>query len=139
MSADRMLAAEQRLAEIAPGYLEQVRQAARAMAVDDPGAEDARAALDAVDHFSAIDIDVPTGSRFPLAAVLKLAIKKLIGWYLGFFGRQLTVFGQAVSNLADILVERDERRAQEVAGLKSELERLSDRIDQLERSAGKPA
>jgi hypothetical protein len=139
MSADGVLAAEQRLEQIAPGYLERVRRAASELAVEDPEADDTRAALDAVDHFADIDLDVPTGSRIPLAAGLKLAVKKLIGWYLGFFGRQLTNFGQAVSNLADILVERDERRGREVSELKAELERLSKRVDRLERPAGRRA
>lgn len=132
-----MVAAEQRLAQIAPGYLERVRQAASDLAVDDPGANDARAAMDAVEHFADFDLDVPTGSRFPPAAILKLAVKKLIGWYLGFLSWQLTIFGQALTNLADILVERDERRGEELSELRAELGRLSERIDQLEQPAAK--
>jgi hypothetical protein len=118
--------AEERLGRVAPGYLDLVRRAASDLAVVDPEADDARAAMDAVDHFADLDIDVPTASRFPLVGLLKRAIKRLIGWYLGYFGRQLTTFALAVTNLADILVERDEERSGELA-------RLAQRVERLER------
>jgi hypothetical protein len=101
-----------------------VRLAAAELAVTDPEAEDARAAMEAVDHFADLDVDVPTASRFPLVGLLKRAIKRLIGWYLGYFGRQLTTFALAVTNLADILVERDEERSREMAHLAERIERL---------------
>jgi hypothetical protein len=125
-------AAEDRLARTAPGYLDRVRQAASELAVTDPEADDARAAMEAVDHFADLDVDVPTASRFPLVGLLKRAIKRLIGWYLGYFGRQLTTFALAVTNLADILVERDEERSRELA-------RLSERIERLERAGHQQA
>jgi hypothetical protein len=121
-------AAEARLDRIEPGYLDRVRRAATELSVTDPEADDARAAMDAVDHFADIDVDVPTASRFPLVGWVKWAIKRLIGWYLGYFGRQLTRFALAVTNLADILVERDEERSREVAT-------LTERIERLERAA----
>jgi hypothetical protein len=133
MSAD-LAAEEARLERLAPGYLERVRRAASELAVADPDADDARAALDAVDHFGQIDLDVPTASRLPGVALLKTMIKRLIGWYLGFLGRQLKTFAQAVTNLADILVERNEELTRVSSELQVEVERLSERVDRLERA-----
>jgi hypothetical protein len=125
-------AAEERLARTDPGYLDRVRRAASELAVTDPDADDARAAMDAVDHFADLDVDVPTASRFPLVGWMKWAIKRLIGWYLGYFGRQLTTFALAVTNLADILVERDEERSRDLA-------HLTERIERLERAGQRSA
>ena len=127
-------AAEEKLGRAAPGYLDRVRQAASELGVADPEADDARAALDAVDHFADIDLDVPTSSRFPLVGLLKLTIKRLIGWYLGYFGRELTTFAIAVTNLADILVERDEERSRSLEQLRAEQAHLAQRIERLEPS-----
>ena len=132
-------AAEERLARQAPGYLEQVRREASKLAVADPDADDTRAALDAVDHFAEIETDVSTSSRFPLARLVKVAVKRLVGWYLGYFARQLNTFGQAVANLADILVERDEARQDEITELRAEVGRLERRLEQLEQAGRSPA
>jgi hypothetical protein len=134
VNAARLAAAEQQLAEQSPGYLDRVRRAAAGLGVADPEADDARAALDAVDHFAVVDLDVPTGSRFPLAHLLKLLIKKLISWYLGYIGRQLTTFGQAVTNLADILVDQTESLSRANAALRSDVTELAERVERLEKA-----
>ena len=55
-----------------------------------------------------------------------------MAWYLRYFGRQLTAFGQAVANLGGILVDRTERLEEETTSLKGELADLAQRVDHLE-------
>jgi hypothetical protein len=128
----RLEAAEARLAAIAPGFLDRVRQVADRLALRDADANDARAALVAVDDLAVIDIDAPTVSRLPLVPVVKKAVKRLIAWYLFYFGRQLAAFGQAVSHLGGILVDRTERLEEVTASLQADVARLADRVTQLE-------
>lgn len=132
-SASVLEAAEARLAEAAPGYLNTVRDAANRLGVRDAGT-DARAAAVAVEELSLIDLDVPTGSRIPIARYAKAVIKKLVAWYLGYFGRQVTAFGQAVANLGSMLVDRTERLETDGNALSSRVDQLEARVDSLERS-----
>src|ERR1700677_1613725 len=88
----RLAAAEARLAITAPGFLERVREAAHRLAVRDTDRTDVQATLSAIDDLASIDLEVPTISRIPLARLVKKAVKELVGWYLRYFGRQLTAF-----------------------------------------------
>lgn len=135
----RLAASEARLATIAPGFLDRVREAASRLGLRDVDSTDARAALLAVDDLAAIDLDVPTGSRLPLVPIVKKAVKRLIGWYLFYFGRQLAAFGQAVTHLGGILIDRTERLEATTGTLQADVARLSDRVTDLEhRAAGRP-
>src|ERR1700728_685511 len=137
--ASRFAQAEARLASIAPGYLDQVRRAAGGLGLRDVDSTDARAALLAVEDLALIDLDVPTASRLPLVPIVKKAVKRLVGWYLSYFGRQLSAFGQAVTHLGGILIDRTERLEATTGDLQADVARLSDRIADLEhRAAGGP-
>jgi hypothetical protein len=126
-------AAEARLADLAPGYLEQVRAAARRLSVGPSVTSDARAALEAVDELAIIDVDVPTTSRKPIGRIAKEAIKRLISWYLRYLGAQISALGQSVAHLGTCLLDRTERLEDEAATLRADVERLKSRLDQLER------
>jgi hypothetical protein len=134
----RLAAAAARLATIAPGYLDRVRQIVDRLSVRDVDATDARAALVAVDDLAEIDLDAPTGSRLPVVPLVKKAIKRLVAWYLFYFGRQLLAFGQAVTHLGSILVDRTERVEGVAAKLEVEVAQLTARVEQLERDRSAP-
>src|SRR5580700_9598717 len=139
LSAQRLEAAAARLATIAPGFLERVREAAGRLGLRDVDSTDARAALLAVEDLAVIDLDVPTGSRLPVVPIVKKAVKRLVGWYLFYFGRQLSAFGQAVTHLGGILIDRTERLEATTGALQADVTRLSDRVTALEdRAAGRP-
>jgi len=128
----RLAAAEARLASSAPGYLDRVRDLVDRLAVHDADDTDARAALSAVDALAIIDIDAPTVSRIPAARLVKKAVKQLVAWYLRYFGRQLAAFGEAVSHLGGILVDRTDRLESGTVQIRAELARLADRVERLE-------
>jgi hypothetical protein len=132
-SAPHEAAAEARLAALAPGYLEQVRTAARRLSLNPSSTSDARAALEAVDEFAIIDLDVPTMSRKPIGRFAKKAVKRLISWYLRYLGAQISALGQSVAHLGTCLLDRTERLEEQAAGLRADVERLKTRIDQMER------
>ena len=130
--ASVLQAAETRLAELAPGYLGTVRSAAGRLGVRDTST-DTRAAVVAIEELSVIDLDVPTGSRIPSARYAKRAIKKLVAWYLGYFGRQITAFGQAVANLGSMLVDRTDRLEGDGKALAGRVDQLAARVEALEQ------
>lgn len=134
----RLTAAEARLATIAPGFLDRVRQVADRLSLRDVDGTDARAALVAVDDLAVIDLDAPTGSRLPMVPVVKKLVKKLIAWYLFYFGRQLMAFGQAMTHLAGILIDRIERVEGATVKLQVEVDELSARVERLERDGSDP-
>jgi hypothetical protein len=139
LPAQRRAAAEARLATIAPGFLDRVREAAGRLGLRDLDSTDARAALLAVEDLALIDLDVPTASRLPLVPIVKKAVKRLVGWYLSYFGRQLSAFGQAVTHLGGILIDRTERVEATTGVLQADVARLSDRVTDLEqRASGHP-
>jgi hypothetical protein len=128
----RLAAAAQRLATEAPGYLERVRQAAGRLTAPDVNSTDGRAALAAIEELAVIDLEVPTVSRIPAARYVKRAVKSLIAWYLRYFGRQLSAFGQAMTHFGGILLDRTERVEGVAADLQSDVASLSGRVASLE-------
>jgi hypothetical protein len=127
-------AAEARLALVAPGYLDRVRDAARRLGVGPAAlANDARAAVEGVAELSMIDIDIPTYSRRPVGRLAKEAIKRGISWYLRYIGVQISALGQSVAHMGTCLLDRTERLEDQAAGLRAEIARLSDRLDEFER------
>lgn len=127
--------AEARLATIAPGFLDQVRQAAGRIAARTLAGSDARASLSAIEDLAVLDLDVPTGSRLPLMPIVKKAVKRLIAWYLSYFGRQVSAFGQAVTEFGGLLLDRTERLEDVTGALQTDVARLTDRVADLERDA----
>jgi hypothetical protein len=133
LSAQRLAAAETQLATIAPGYLDRVRDAANRLAPRHLDGSDAYAAVVTVEDLALIDLDVPTGSRLPLGSLLKKAIKRLVGWYLSYLGRQLSGFGQGVAHLGWILVDRTDRLEGVAASLQENVAALAERVAELEQ------
>jgi hypothetical protein len=132
ISAPPLSAAAAELARVAPGYLERVRDQARRLSVRDRDGTDAGAALEALEDLADIDIDVPTASRIRAAVLVKQAIKRLIGWYLGYFGRQLAAFGQAVAHLCEMMLRRIVAVEDSTQRLQGEVRRLEERVARLE-------
>jgi hypothetical protein len=135
----RLEKAERSLETGFPGYLDLVRSSARRRALADPEGTDLAAALVAVDELSLIDLDVPTASRIPLARYVKQAVKSLIAWYLGYFGRQITALGQSVAHLGTILVGRADRLENRVEAAESTLAELAGRVERLEEAGRAPS
>ena len=133
---ERVLEAEQRLAEIDPGYLTRARNAAARLGLRPGTTTSVQAAFEAIEELSVIDLDVPTASRIPAARTLKKVVKRLVGWYLGYFGRQVSAFGQAVANMGGLLLERTEQVESDTAALKAEVAQLAERVERLERHPG---
>jgi hypothetical protein len=132
-SPETLREAESKLASTAPGYLAQVREATSHLAVRDLDGDDASAAIGAVEELADIDLDVPTASRIPAARLLKRMLKRMVGWYLGYFARQIEALGQAIANLGAILLDRTEKLDQANSSLRADLARLAERVDRLER------
>jgi hypothetical protein len=128
-------AQERRLNTVAPGFLDQVRAAAHRIANMSTDASDARAVLTSIEELAILDLDVPTASRWPLVPLAKRAVKRVIAWYLGYFGRQITALGQAVSDLGGLLLDRTERLETATNDLRAEVVGLTERVAGLERGA----
>ena len=105
-------------------YLERVRSAAGRFAIGNAGASDVRHAAMLLEHQTAIDVDVPTGSRAAPAAVLKKVVKRLTLWYFRFVGQQVTLQAQAVARLGTATASRIEELESEVAALRKRVEDL---------------
>jgi hypothetical protein len=130
----RLEAAAGRLASAAPGYLEQVRAAARHLGIRDDETTEAGAALTAVEELAIIDLEVPTASHVPAGHLVKRAIKKAIAWYLLFVGRQVSALGFAMAHLGTVLLGRIENVERSAVALEADLARLAERVDRLEQS-----
>jgi hypothetical protein len=130
-----LTAAAAELERQAPGYLERVRTATTRLAAR-PGAQgDPRVALEGLAEVTTIDVDVPTMSQRRSVHVLKVAIRRLLGWYLRYVGGQVTVMGQAVNRLGVTLVERTEQLGDDTVVLQRELRSLGQRVSRLEGEA----
>ena len=122
----------------APGFLASVRAQAKRLGLIDPDGTDIGAAVVAVQELAVIDLDVPTVSRLPLARHVKQAVKSLTGWYLGYFGRQVTALGLAVAHLGTLVAGDTARLGARVQGIESTVEDLAGRIERLEGGGTRP-
>ena len=104
----------------------------RRLAVIDRDDGDLGATIAGVEELSRIDLDAPSASMRPLARYVKEAVKKLTGWYLGYFGRQINAFGEAVVHLGSVLAERSDRLDTRVGRVESTVSDLADRVERLE-------
>lgn len=129
--------AAERLEQVAPGYLDQVRRAAARLGVRAGAASDARLALADLEDAASIDIDVPTASPRREAAALKSAVKRLTAWYLRYLGQQVTVLGQATARLGGVLVARTESLEASIGRLDGEVQDLDSRLKRLEAAPHK--
>ena len=128
----RLEEAERSLAESSPGLVSLVRSYSARLAVIDRDDGDLGAAIAGVEELSRIDLDAPSASMRPLAHYVKEAVKKLTGWYLGYFGRQINAFGEAVVHLGSVLAERSDRLDTRVGKVESTVADLADRVERLE-------
>jgi hypothetical protein len=134
--------AAERLETIAPGYLARVRRAAARLGVRPTSSAtsgDLDILLEDLADQTQIDAEVPTASRQREVRLLKVAVKRLTGWYLRYLAQQVTALGESVSRLGRELAARSdalEVQAQAtdatVTALTAELEGLRRRVEQLE-------
>jgi len=125
-----------RLERNAPGYLDRVRRATARLAARDGLAGDPRIALESLRDVAVIDVEVPTVSARREVHLVKVMIRRLIGWYLRFVGEQVTVLGQATVRLGATLVERTDQLGDETASLQRDVAAITARVEALER--GRP-
>jgi len=130
--AQRLLAAEQRLDAVAPGYLQRARQLAGALAMKDRGDGDVRAVLRDLEETAAFDVDVPVLSRRRAGRYVKSSIKAAVAWYFRYVGQQLIAFGETVAAWGEIVTDRLVDLEQSTAELQSEVARLKSRLSALE-------
>jgi hypothetical protein len=117
-------------------YLAKIRRATARMGSRDVAADDLRAALLVVEDHASIDLDVPTASSRKAVALTKVAVKRLIGWYLRYVGDQATLLGQAMVRLGSGLVEHTERLEHTTGTLAADVAALSARVERLEQETG---
>jgi len=117
-------------------YLTQIRTAAGRMAVTEGGQDDARTAALLLEQQAMIDLDGPVAARTLPQRLVKLAVRKLVGWYVHFLGHQVGILGQATARFALIVAERLDRieaaQSAERAAMAAEIAALRDRVAELE-------
>jgi hypothetical protein len=121
-----------------PTYLARIRRSTRRLAASDDAPDDAWAALLAIEDSARIDVDVPTASRRRDATLLKLAVKRLTAWYLGYVGDQVTLLGQAMIRYGTAMVTRTDRLDETAAALRDDVAALTARVEHLERGTSAP-
>ena len=128
-----------RLEALAPGYLQRVRRASLRLAHRDGSVVDMATALADVEDTAAFDLDVPTLSRRRSGRLTKVAIKKLVSWYLRYLTQQVAAFSAAVTRFAAVVAERSDRLEASSASMQRELQGLGRRVDHLEAALGRSA
>ena len=117
-------------------YLARVRTAATRLAVTEGGRDDVRSAALVLEQQAVIDTAVPVASRTPPQRLLKLVIRKLIGWYVRFLGHQVSLMGQAAARFGLVVADRLDRfeaeQGAERAALVAEIDALKARVAELE-------
>jgi hypothetical protein len=128
----------ERLEVLAPGYLARVRRASGRLARRDDSLVDLVTALADVQDAAVFDIDAPTLSRLRIGRLVKLAVRKLTGWYLRYLTQQVAAFAAAVAHLGAMLIDRADRIEEANTAMAADLERLRQRVQHLEdgRSRG---
>jgi hypothetical protein len=117
-------------------YLARIRRATARLGPYNVAPDDLRGALLAVEDHARIDLNVPTSSSRKTAAMSKVAVKRLIGWYLRYVGDQTTLLGHAMVRLGSGLVEHTERLEETTGTLAADVAALSARVDRLEQGPG---
>jgi hypothetical protein len=126
------LDAARRLEALAPGYLARVRRASSRLARRDGSIVDLVTALADVQDAAAFDIDVPTLSRRRVGRLVKVAVRKLTGWYMRYLTQQVAAFAAAVAHLGAMLIDRADRIEEANTAVAADLERLRQRVQRLE-------
>ncbi len=119
----------------APDYVEQVRRAAGRLAMRPVRPGDVPTSLLAVEDAADIDVDVPTRASRPGVRVVKVVMKRLVGWQLRYLGGQLGVLGEAVVRLGHALADRSEMLEEQTAQIHRDVAALDARLARLEEKA----
>jgi hypothetical protein len=118
------------------GYLARVRTAAARFAVTEGGQDDVRTAALLLEQQAVIDVEGPVASRTLPQRLVKLVVRKLVGWYVRFLGHQVGILGQATARFALIVAERLDRieaaQSAERAAMAAEIAALQARVAELE-------
>jgi len=123
--AERLTAA----ADFPAPYVSRVRAAAGRLAVTEGDRDDVRSAALLLEQQAVIDVEAPVASRTLPQRVVKLLVRKLVGWYVRFLGHQVGILGQATGRFAMVVAERLDRLE---ADQTAERAAMSDRIAALE-------
>jgi len=117
-------------------YLARVRTAATRLSVTEGGHGDVRSAALLLEQQAVIDAEVPVASRTRPQRLLKLVIRKLIGWYMRFLGHQVSLMGQAAARFGLVVADRLDRleadQGAERAAMVAEIDALKARVADLE-------
>jgi len=124
------------------GYLARVRTAAARLAVTEGVQDDVRSAALLLEQQAVIDVEVPVASRTLPQRLVKLVVRKLVGWYVRFLGHQVGILGQATARFALVVAERLDRieaaQTAERAAMAAEIAALQARIAELEARCPTP-
>jgi hypothetical protein len=117
-------------------YLARVRTAAARLAVTEGVQDDVRSAALLLEQQAVIDVEVPVASRTLPQRLVKLAVRKLVGWYVRYLGHQVGILGQATARFALVVAERLDRieatQTAERAAMAAEIAALQARVAELE-------
>jgi hypothetical protein len=118
------------------GYLARVRTAAAGLAVTQGDQDDVRSAALLLEQQAVVELDVPVASSSLPQRLIKLVVRKLVGFYVRFLGHQVGVLGQATARFALVVAERLDRieaaQSAERAAMAAELAALQARVAELE-------
>lgn len=117
-------------------YLARVRTAATRLAVTEGERDDVRSAALLLEQHAAVELDAPVSSRALPQRLVKLVVRKLVGWYVRFLGHQVGILGQAAARLGLAVAERLDRveaaQAADREQMKAEIAALRARVADLE-------
>lgn len=127
-----------RALESAPGFprsfVERVRAATGWLGAE--RVDDLRHAILLLQRQAASDLEPPMAARGWPRRVLKIGVRRLVGWYLRFLGQRIGALGQATARLGLAVAERVERLGAEQAAARAELDALRARMARLEETSG---
>jgi hypothetical protein len=127
-----------RLERLSPGYLEQVRRAARRLSVSQTPGERLADALDQVEASARIDAGPHQTTGGPVTRSLQRLIRRqrmarrLLRWYLLQVSGQVTEFSYAVTSLGYALRDYVDEMEHQVEQLRSEIAELRARLPKSE-------
>jgi len=117
-------------------YLARVRAAGSRLAVTEGVQDDVRSAALLLEQQAVIDVEAPVASRTMPQRLVKMLVRKLVGWYVRFLGHQVGILGQATARFALMVAERLDRieaaQAAERAAMAAEIAALQARVAELE-------
>lgn len=123
-------------AEFPRRYVDHVRAATGWLGVAPSGAGDVRSAALFLDRQAAIDLEPPMGARGRGRRLVKLGVRRLLGWYVRFLGQQVAALGQGAARLGFATAGRLEALEADRAALEEEVAALRERVARLEAAAG---